>query len=207
MISPDIKSHADLQADVTEFLSQQEFLVASAAYHDVMEEDAINRLKGMRNPTALNVRTRSDRIAIHKRLDLSFKLEFKSHSGGKWHNLAVEALPLAVHRAEAALGTACIYIYRDPHIEVEGAFWADDDLQIEKLIVPKKWESLTDLLKPHFPGVPIKTLDYVVGSGDPFVIIKQSDLSKVLTDWRTEIIDQIALVERDLPNTSSCPNG
>jgi hypothetical protein len=190
MISPEIKSHSVLQDDVTSFLDDQGFLIASAAYHDVMRPDPVRRLQAMRNLTALYVRARADRVAIHKRWDLTFQFELKTNTGVH-QNMAIEALPLAHHIASSKLGNETLYIYRGEG--VEGGFWASDPLPIECLKLPSKWQDLRPFLASAFPGVRIDSIPRVSGSGDPFIVISKARLPMVLVNWRDEIKAKVEL--------------
>ena len=185
-ITPDIKSHVDLEAEVITHLTSAGFMVSSATYHDVMPSEVVRTLSKQKNPTSLYVRTRADRIAAHPTFDVSFLVECKTN-GGSYRNMAIEALPFLHHRQDAAMGVRCLYIYRDMVSGVEGGFWASSEIPVESLKIPDKWASLERLLVPHFPGVKVQRIRTANGSNDPFIVVRESNLKAVLCDWRRAV--------------------
>lgn len=197
-INPDDIHHAKLEQEVIDHLTATGFIVESNTYHDRLTPDFVKRAARMVNLTSLIVRTQADRVALHRDADFAFYLECKTISGPH-ANLAVEALPLAVHREKAKLGSRCLYVVRDvvPDREFEGSFWADKDIPMDALFVPKRFSNteLERRLIVGFPNLPVRHLDSVAGSGDPFVRVKREDFNKFMfPDWRTAILCEVAKV-------------
>ena len=125
MIKPDYKPHSDLQDRVSTYLISRGFVVDDAPYHEKMTREVSDRLKQQRNPTALYLRGRADRVAVHKILDLSFEWECKTHSSRKYSDICIEAMPFFHHRSRYEMsGVKCLYIYENPFNGESYGFWA-----------------------------------------------------------------------------------
>jgi hypothetical protein len=115
-------NHDRLEADVKDFLTNEGFLTASATYHDVYDEPMVEILQTRYSPTALYIRGRADRVAVHSGLPIEFEYECKTNSG-KHRNMAVEALPWLHHLSKVSLGVRCLYVYRDTVASMDRGVW------------------------------------------------------------------------------------
>lgn len=189
--------HKQLEAEVTEWLTGNGYIVESNTYHDERLEKCpkrlafIRRVVSMRNVNALIVRTRADRIALHPTKDISLCLEFKTIEG-KYRNLCIEALPLAGHLASKCIGERCLYVFRDvaDGHQLEGCFWTHLPIPIDSLWIPPRQcpegSPLDKFLRQAFPGIEVIRQN-VAGSGDPFIRIKREELRApfIFPDWKT----------------------
>lgn len=201
-ISPSNRAHQALEKDVEQALSALGFLIASATYHSVLPSEVKDRLQNTYTSTALYLRGRADRIAIHKELPLVFEWEAKTHSSTLWHDMTIEALPLCHHLAEAQLGVRCLYAYRNPYKKHNVGFWISDMPPIREIKIPIRWTEATQewfaqQFRRFMPQVPISILENCRGSRDPFVIIDQSEIEKmphwnmlILTIWHDMITNK-----------------
>ncbi len=182
--------HRALQDEVVEFLKSQSVYIWEWTYHDSLPASVVDDLTKQSNPTALFLRTRADLVAISK-LE-SVLIEIKSIPRNH-KNLAVEALPLAYHVAmHQLMGVLCLYIFRD-HQGREGCFLASRNRlpRISCIIIPesvpvKQASWYGEIFQENFPGVPIRRVPSVSGSGDPFAIIQHQDLP--FSDWRETLL-------------------
>lgn len=166
----------------------------STTYHDnptnsPARDRFTKRLARMRDMNSLVARATADRVAVHSVENYSIGLEFKTNQGGIG-NMAIEALPLALHRSKAAFGCRCLYVYRDVRRAIEGCFWAHQDIPANCLYIPcgpdrrSKYEHLLPALRAAFPSLR-EARGGSDGSGDPFLIVPESRLKAFLTpDWR-----------------------
>lgn len=188
--------HRKLESDVEGWLRAHGFNVRSNAYHDTQDEEFVRLLQRTDDMTALAVRTLSDRIAAHDdpKLGATFRVEFKTITG-RHDNLAVEALPLAHHRKNVALGCRCLYVVRDPtpgEREYEGGWWVNGDpLPGATLFIPDRFRNqLEGYLTAAFPECNVAFPEYVGGSGDPFIRIPRNRFGDLMTrDWRGLVLE------------------
>jgi len=185
------REHAQLEADVKAYAEKLGFIVPrSLTYHDVMPEDEEKLLRGCYDPTSIIVRTRADRLAVNPHTRTSFKWEAKTHGPSKSQNMAIEAIPLAMHITSARMfGTRCLYAYRDDKRGLEAGFWVDETPLPEKLWIPDNTrydearERASAVLGYAFPKVPHQRCEFKRGSGAPFVVIAIEEVEK-LPSWR-----------------------
>lgn len=188
--------HKRLECDVSAFLIANDFHVAEATYHSVMPKDVVDRLSRVYTPSALYLRTRADRVAVHKTLPICFEWECKTRDPStKYSNLAIEAFPLAQHVYKAKLGVKTLYVYRDEPSGYDCGFWADALPTIERIICPKRGDGIAAYLSQAFPGVGLVSQE-TRGSGDPFAIIN-SETVAMLDDWRMEVMSLFPRFEFD----------
>lgn len=194
-ITPEsVPEHATLENDVTNFLVANGFATASATYHDVMPKEMTRRLQQITQPTALYIRHRADRIAIHNSLDLVFEWEAKTHVSRQYHDMTIEVLPLIHHLAKAALDVRCLYVYRNTYHGHDVGFWVHDlpIIPIRCAMIPGRWRGtwfrgwIMNLVEQWLPGVPVVETRGNAGSGDPFIIIDEQVVSGLLT-WESII--------------------
>lgn len=142
--------------------------------------------------TALYLRGRADRIAIHKTKPIEFEWEAKTHHNPRYSDLTIEFLPLVHHISKVKLGVKCLYVFNING--VDGGFWAHDLPQIRQIHFPPRVEyNLTrkfimPLMKSYFPNASIYE-SVVNGSNDPFVIFDKSVIGKS-RHWK-ELIDEL----------------
>lgn len=186
--------HDRFEEEVARELESLGFRVAKAGYHQVFPEEIADLLKLRFSLTALYVRMRADRVAIHSQLPVEFELEIKTNSGPH-ANMALEAFPLAVHRLLAEYGVRCLYVYRDITQNMEVGFWAGAMPPPVNVNIPDRWtgqeaEQFREILNRAFPGVPIRQIPWRWGSGDPFAVIAAEKV-RCLPDWRSLVKELI----------------
>jgi len=188
-ILPGGPEHKKLEEDVQDFLQERKFIVTEATYHTVLPTIARVRLQEVYSPTALYVRGRADRIAIHKRRDIVFEWEAKTHESEEYHDMTLEALPLCHHLIKAQLDVECLYVYRNPHKNHEVGFWIRDLPAIRNIMIPeRRWSSeqvnwFESQFRSLLPETKIIRITRSRGTGDPFLIIDESVVSK-LFHWK-----------------------
>jgi len=193
-INPDNRNHAELEDEVRDYLMSIGYMTSEATYHSVMPKSISNRLSRIFTTTALYIRGRADRIAVHKSMNLVFEWEAKSHTNPRYRDIAVEMLPLVHHISRAKLGVRCLYVHRDVHINQDCGFWVHElpDIREVHFVNGKLSNRVEAFLKriaiQYFPSVKIRNLRYNGGSGDPYVLIDSSVVSN-LPHWKV-LIDE-----------------
>jgi len=189
-ITPDFVPHKTLESDVKSYLESRNYLIYEATYHAIASVETRNILSRRFTPTALYLRGRADRIAIHKEYTFEFEFECKTHLNSKYHDMTLELLPLIHHLSKSKLGVKCLYIYR--HKDMECGFWMDELPQIRQIwIPPARWQTqqsiawFESISNIFFDGIDIVT-SAVAGTGDPFLIIDESTV-KNLVHWQSLI--------------------
>jgi len=178
-----------LEETVKEFLTAHRFLTDEATYHSVMQPEISLRLSRIYTPTALYVRGRADRIAVHKEQDIVFEWEAKTWYESRKHNMALEALPICHHLVSAELGVKCLYAYRDSKCGYDVGFWIHELPPVQVIFIPGRWDSqmiewFKNQFRMIFPLVETRQIEVKRGSsGDPFIIVNEEDVKK-LPDWR-----------------------
>lgn len=190
--------HDAMQSYVCKWLSGQGFYVMGLPYHDILSEDLQKILARSYTPTALYLRSRADRFAIHKEKECEFEVEIKTiptNKGGKTRlNLAVEAYPFALSVALAKSGVRKLYVSYHEESKRHFGFWLHELPFIEKLIVPPRSaysaETLAYIVSAcyHHLGRIHTTSQRVKGSGDPYLLIP---IDADLPDWRDLVIDHL----------------
>ena len=195
-IDPNYEPHATLEQSVTNFLTALNFHVFSrGTYHEAMPPELVETLQHRDTPTALYLRGRADRIAVHRARPIEFEFECKTHANPKLHDMTIEALPLAHHIVKSRIDVKCLYCYRDPYRGLDFGFWTDTAPTVDRIFVPNRWQGIMlqffdRILQDTFPGVlilhPARPMG---GSGDPFIIVKEYNVNQ-LASWQ-ELIDAI----------------
>jgi hypothetical protein len=194
--------HKFLESEANEYLQANNFETCSLPYYEFMPEKAINLLKFRFDMTSLYIRGRSDRLAIHKSLPITFEYEAKTHGNTKYQDLAIELLPLMHHISESKLGVECLYILKT--VFGNGGFWINKIPAIRNFWIPprKEYDELRNIFKNiiyvQFGDVHILE-GLVGGSGDPFVIIDRS-IVRNLPDWHDLIKQRLLGLTEIQPN-------
>lgn len=190
----DDPNHRALQSDVTRFLSDFNYLVGEVTYHNAMPPELVKRLQNINTPTAWYVRTRSDCCAIHKYADLCFQLELKT--GKSPGRARIEALPLAHH---IRAGVGCLYVYRDVSDLFEAGFFVTSMPPIAEIVIPKRWDAIQNqyfemLFRKCWPQINPVYVKYNprTMSGDPFAVIRYTELEDDRYNWKTIVGDLTA---------------
>lgn len=195
-INPSFEPHRRLEREVIAYLGEQGFVVHSSTYHDIMPNDLQNILRLRFTPTALYLRARADRIAIHRHVPVEFEIECKAHESTMWSDMTIEALPLLHHMSKSKLGVRCLYCYHNPNDDSHRGFWVDSIPAIRQINIPEArttshlWEWFTVTLQEGFKVRPRRT-EHRRGSGDPYLIIDKSVVATLPT-WQS-------LVDATLP--------
>ena len=186
--------HDSFESRVYAELEQRGFVVHDLTYHTHLERETVDRLKRIRTPTALLVRTRADRIAMHQTMPLVAKIEVKT-SGYANGSFALDAFQLATHIIEAhTLGAQCLYICFQRTVNYEFGFWASEIRdRIAGIYVPPYWHGFVrefpDWLLSAFPDAPVRWLTYETqGSNTPYVLMSPSTV-RSLGHWQTLLCD------------------
>ena len=183
--------HTELEAEVTEYLIDEGFLVAQAPYHTTMDDKMVKALQNLYTPTSMYVRSRADRIAVRERPPLVFEWEAKTHASSYRHDCTIELYPVIAHILKARLDVRCLYIYRDPWKGYDFGFWIRELPEVRAIMIPDRWDDAwtswyMSYCKRFFPKTPIRTGMRTRGSGDPFLIIDES-IIKELPHWKEQI--------------------
>lgn len=188
-ITPDFKPHSELEREAITYISGCGYFIMSLCYHEVMPRDIKNKLQLLFSLSALYIRSRADRLAIHRSQDRQFEFECKTHVNQKYNDLTLEIYPALMHLSKRDF-IDTLYI-----VEVngrQGGFWVSHFPTVRQIIIPgrpknQRVASFIILNAPRFfPGVPVYESWSVNGSGDPFAIIDKSEIAQ-LPDWRTLI--------------------
>ena len=201
MSQPLYKPHDDFETLVRDELQSMGFFCPNAVtYHEAMQHEAIRLLQERYSGTSLYIRTRADRIAIHKSCQLEFEWEAKTIPSHQC-NLAIEALPILHHMTKADLGVRCLYVCRNLKTRDEFGFWTDNPPSFSRVMIPTRWDDFTrewftHIFEMFLPNVPIQTpranRGRTRGSGDPFLIVNQ-DVVDTLPDWRGLVAEKIVV--------------
>jgi hypothetical protein len=188
--------HEEFQNEVVQWLENQDFIIVKQPYHDVMPDHVTRILQGRWSLTALYLRGRSDRLAIHKFLPVEFEWEVKTTpEKSNWLNCSLEAWPLVHHIAKARLGVDCLYLYKNLKTDEECGFWMNNLPEVHKVKIPPRPEYddvrdlITDELRAYFPRARFDGAN-VQGTGDPFVIILRSVIQR-LPHWQDLILAEL----------------
>jgi hypothetical protein len=188
------ESHDAFEPCVYDELQRCGFLVRDLTYHNNLDEESITLLKNIRTPTALLVRTRADRLIIHRTAPVVLKVEVKT-SGLSDGGFAIEAFPLAGHVIEAKyMNAQCLYICYQTQTQHEFGFWVSQIVpHITRVFVPPTWYKFArenqQWLYNAFPRVNLSFREReTLGSNTPYVIIPEEAV-KAFPDWRTHISD------------------
>lgn len=191
----DNENHARLEVEVTEFLRGHGFLIDAATYHDKMRPDLVERLRFVDTPTALYVRGRADRVAVHSTLPVCFEFECKTKSYARRDkpDVFIEALPLAHHVLKAVLGARVLYVYRDDYMPLSFGIWAEliPEIVDEVRITPRAVAAgVAPFLKVLF-GDKCQPWTYGNGgSGDAYIVIGRDRVLEA-SDFRLEVIAEL----------------
>jgi len=203
MVNPDYQPHEELLSDVDEYLTERDFCIDSNPYHEKLQKETQELLKKEDCPTSLCIRTLADRIAIHRKTKGKvFLYEAKTHESKKFNDLTLELVPIIHHKLRSEkMDVRCLYIYRNPYpIKdisgmrlIECGFWINKMPPIREIKIPTwRWtpeerEWFKNKATEFFPDVRIYPTDKGA-SGDPFIIIDESEVSK-LKHWKRLIKD------------------
>lgn len=195
-ISPDHEPHKNLEVEVIDYLKSNNYCVTETTYHAAMPVEISALLRRRYSMTALHIRTRADRIAIHKIKPIEFEIEMKTDTG-RYPNLALEALPLIHHRINAHIGVRCLYACR-----VNGrdfGFWNHGELNVLKIQLPTADRRYSEQTLNSIEKLAVKMFGNIIvvrsnssGTNDPFVII-DSQVIQTMPHWRDLIDSQTDL--------------
>lgn len=193
-VEPSHEPHRNLEGKVNDWLTNHDYLTSSSTYHEVMPEEVKERLKSIYTPTSLYLRTIADRIAVHQNLPFDFEWECKTHMSEKYHDLTLEALPLAHHILKSKLDVRILYVWSIPSVSLEGGFWVSDMPKIREFHIPDRWGKRTknwfkNKIGSVFGNVRPKEIPHKKGSGDPYIIIDNSEIRKC-RDWKKLILEK-----------------
>jgi len=184
-----------LEADVTQYLKSKGYAVDSAPYHNKMDKSVVNILQNIYTPTALYLRGRADRIAVRASPPIAFEWEAKTRMDRKYCDCVLEALPLCTHLLHARnLDTRCLYVYRNLFKSYDVGFWVHQMPPVHVIVIPSRWNELQkqyfkEVFKLALPQVRIEFRGKTKGSGDPFLIINESEIKK-MSHWK-ELIQEM----------------
>lgn len=187
---PSMLNHNKFESETRAWLESRGFYTAQSPYHEHWPKPIVDTLKTRFSATALYLRGRADRAAVHRTLPIEFEFEVKMHESANKHDICLEALPFVHHMHNCKLQVRCMYIHRDPFIGREIGFWVHDMPQIRALFIPNRFRDDTvvgrlynDVLPLQFPGADVVRTDWGNGSGDPFIVIDYR-VAEQQPDWR-----------------------
>jgi len=91
----------------------QGWIIEDLSYHNNMSQQACQILKERASLTAPVVRTRADRIVIHREQPIEFKLDIKTYISHKHQDIVIETFPLGLHIIESQFGASVVKTF--PH--------------------------------------------------------------------------------------------
>ncbi len=191
MPTVDDPHHADLESDVCTFLAELGYDVPSAVtYHAAWPRETTERLAGRWSPTALYLRGRADRLAIHIQRPDEFEWEAKTCQS--YADLAFELTPFLFHVAKARLGARCLYAFRNVKAHYDAGFWCAHPflVPIREIRIPERTQQdpewLVAACHQCLPGSRIQRTRTVGGSDDPFAVIDAS-VAQGMPHWKSLI--------------------
>ena len=192
--------HNSFEKEVNLFLIEKDFLTDTVTYHNKMGEEIGKRLCNSRNPLAIYLRHRADRIAIHKELDIVFDWEVKTHNNPDKEGLCIDLISLAVHFTihSSMFNADCLFAYKNPYNDREVGFWISQMPDIKAIFLNVNRPNLEwyrKLAEFYFPDKDIVEISNSFGSGDPFVVIKEETLNKLL-HWKILILKAVGDSQR-----------
>jgi hypothetical protein len=216
-ITPDHEPHEKLLRDVQAWLHERGFAFSSLAYHDVLKDAQpalADRIARMWDATAIVMRHRPDRIAVHGQLPLAFWWEGKTK--GKFapssEAIYVDLCTLiATYHRDPDLRT--LFVHRNQHSGLEVGFWASDvpDLGARVKISRAKWGDSTIAgwyarQARYIFGKNVSIGDHTGGgSGDPFVVIPHGQVVG-LRHWTTLVEEAMQEVQEPCPHPLATGN-
>lgn len=198
-INPDIPEHQQLETEVIKFLHDHGFIIDNATYHEKMKPEIVKRLQFLDVPTALYVRGRADRLAVHHTRNIIFEWEAKTHVSKSRNDWTMEALPICHHIAKIPFHVHCLYIYRNTNLDHEHnvGFWISQIPPIKVVLIPEIWQGqqldyFRTIFGKYLPAGTkiVSSVRNVRGSKDPFLIIDEL-VVKTLPHWKNLIIDML----------------
>mgnify|MGYP001364964308 CR=1 FL=1 len=184
---------------VADWLKATGFIVEDATYHTVFSQRGKSLMQRRSSPTALVIRHRADRIAIHPELEVEFHVEIKSESPDHYGNMLLEMLPLAMHVIDHDLyGTKCLYAYikNENRGRQQHGFWVHDRPSIDFFRITYSWQERSTWLlaiarRAFGDSLRVKYAERRTGgSDDPYVQISENSLC-ALPDWRNLVLEEI----------------
>ena len=198
------ETHDLFETHVYNELERDGFIVRDLTYHTHLDDETKTRLKYIRTPTALLIRTRADRIILHQTKPIVAKIEVKT-SGYHNGNFTIEAFPLATHAIEATMmNVPCLYICYHTHTQHEYGFWIPQIIpHIQRIFIPPPWHTFTQenehWLLNAFPHAKLYYQEYNTrGSNTPYIRIPEP-ITKTLSHWK--ILIQQLLQQYNTPHT------
>jgi hypothetical protein len=207
------KYHTPLESETIDHLEKLGFAVVSAPYHNTMSPDTQRILHNNFMVTGAYIRSRADRIAIHRDTGFMCQVEFKtSIKKTKKPVLKVEALPLALHIYLSRIGVKTIYVYHNANIDAKGAFWINENLlkNIDEIIIPPKpglnrsyyEKTLREILATRMPRIRF-TERLVPGfSNDPHAVL---NLDAVMRENTQDLKQMLGDAIREYRNNQLIP--
>lgn len=199
---PDMKFHNQFEQKIADWLDGQGFSTFQVPYHEYMDEMTSRVLASRWSPTALYLRGRADRVAIHRSLPVEFEWEAKTHENAKYQDITLEVLPLIYHRIKAEMGVKCLYVCLDRHLQRQNGFWVHELPFIRTVYLPSRNRdiSLTEyykaIIESHFPSR-LKETGPTGGSGDPYAVIS-AQVARNLPHWQS-LVEKLLAEFRAVP--------
>lgn len=191
-ITPDDPLHERLLGRVDGWLTENGFLLSSTTYHDAWPASMIDLIKNRWSATALYLRGRADRLAVHRELPLEFEYEAKACRPTR-PNLAIEALPLMHSLDRAKRHVRILYACTDQKGADRG-FWCHKPPSFSRMFLPEnayrnRARYYGGLLAAEF-GKPKTIAPVREGSGDPFILVREADLLR-LASWQKLVAEAL----------------
>jgi hypothetical protein len=179
--------HEVLVRRVLDYARAQGWRAIAMTYHEQDGGDAL-RLAG--DNTGLYVRTFPDLVLTNGKRTIL--VEVKTHVSDRYADATPELFPIVAALSNwHALRVRTLYVYEDPHAGISAAWWAYQifgDVPVSAIYVGTQrpeWREYMTWIR-HFKAigiipeeVPVKTVQ-TLGSGDPYVVIPERVLRKLL---------------------------
>lgn len=180
--------------DVRAYLQSCGYLTESSTYHEHWSEAARKIVRTRFDPTTLYARFRADNTAIGQWHGAPvFEWDAKTNISPQYANMALEAVPLAIHKAlNQHFGVRCLYCYYDAPRNRQAGFWIADLPPVSRAIIataryqPEELTWYEQIIRASFPDAPLQFRDHMSGSETPLILIDHRHVLG-LPDWKSLI--------------------
>jgi hypothetical protein len=181
--------HQIFQDEIQDLFVSKGFEVIRFTYHDLLPRDQISRLGRNNSLAALYIRTHTDLLGVAYGDKYSCLVEIKSSENQRFRNMSIEAYPFGVNSVLASVcGVDIYYFWKDFITGRSVGFHAGNHPKIDRIIIPDwRWNdeeiaSWKTILRGLFQDTPLVVKQTGRhGSGDPMVIITESELVSLLS--------------------------
>lgn len=206
--------HRKLITDALEYLGARQYYTSDeSTYHEILPEEQQRLLQKDYDPTAMYVRSRADRLAVHPVPGRTTYFDAKSSRyDGPTPYAFIELVPLMFHEIAAKHGVRCLYIFRryTGSTFIDYGWWSgllpriiDIKFPCDSRRTDASW--VNTMASTVFSEVSQSTAPFMRGSGTPYASMYVEDCQP----WQ-QLIDQIvkdgvtvATTEQETMNATS----